>query len=92
MRDSIQYIITTTDNPYDPRDDESFAKWFEWDTVHGYASLQTLAKLIPNLDGLPPSIQNVITNNVIEEFCETNVSGVHTFLLYNESGTYKDLE
>lgn len=36
-------VLTTLDNPYDPKED--FSKWYAWDTQNGYNTSEYLARL-----------------------------------------------
>lgn len=40
---SVEFMLTTTDNPYDPFDE--FDKWFTFDTVNGYNTCGLIARL-----------------------------------------------
>ena len=51
-------MLSTVDNPYDPR--TSWDEWFAFDTAHGYGTCGLLARLCTSSDSLSEEIENAI--------------------------------
>lgn len=74
--------LTTTDNPYDPRDE--FREWYALDRHLGHDTLGLLARVELNSDGLSPSDQDIVREQAINEIVDYNVSGVHSLVMKEE--------
>ena len=51
-------MLSTVDNPYDPR--TSWDEWFAFDTANGYGTCGLLARLCTSSDSLSEEIENAI--------------------------------
>lgn len=58
-------MITTKDNPYDPRED--FGAWYAWDITHGYFTSSYLANLAALPDDYPESAQEIVIEKTIDQ-------------------------
>lgn len=58
-------MITTKDNPHDPRDD--FPAWFAWDIAHGYNTCAYLARVSAAVEDFPEGIAENQTEEAIDE-------------------------
>ena len=70
-----EYMLTTTDNPYDP-----FTQWDEWfgfDTAMGYNSCALLDRVTRTSDEFSDEDQARDIQQAIEEIVELNASGMH---------------
>lgn len=70
-----EYMLTTTDNPYDP-----FTQWDEWygfDTAQGYNTCALLDRVANTSDELSDEDNDLAIQTAIEEIVELNASGVH---------------
>jgi hypothetical protein len=71
----IEYMLTTTDNPYDPFTE--FDEWFAFDTRHGYHTSGLLDRVAVLSDSLSDSDQILAIEQAIDEIVSENVSGMH---------------
>ena len=71
-----EYMLTTTDNPYDPF--TQFDDWYVWDQSAGYCTPGLLARVARTSTDLSDADQHVAIQQAIEEIVRENVSGVHT--------------
>ena len=51
-------MLSTVDNPYDPR--TSWDEWFAFDTAHGYGTCGLVARLCVSSDSLSEELENAI--------------------------------
>lgn len=72
---SVDYMITTVDNPFDPF--TQFDEWMVFDTSHGYHTLSVLARIVKTSDDLSEADQQQAIQQGIEEMVKENVSGVY---------------
>ncbi len=80
---SKQYhMLTTVDNPFNPI--TQFKEWYNFDTAHGYDSLQLLARMTYLSDSLSEETKTSIIEETIEEIVTENLSGMHTSILITE--------
>lgn len=78
-------MITTVDNPYDPR--TQFDDWNSWDVRSGYCTLALLARITRSSDDLSDADQRLAIDQAIEEIVRENVSGMHRKIeVYAETG------
>lgn len=68
-------MITTQDNPYDPRID--FASWFAWDVQQGYNTCAYLARVINETDDFPQAYNNRIVEAAIDEIIDVHNGGLY---------------
>lgn len=58
-------MVTTEDNPYDPRVD--FSAWYAWDVDKGYNTCAYLARVMRETDDFPQEYNDRIVERVIDE-------------------------
>ena len=75
MDDNEEWMITTTDNPFDPFED--FMPWMQWDMAKGYNTAGLLARLTYTSEELSDADQSAAMRHAMKEIVEFNVSGVH---------------
>lgn len=61
-------MVTTTDNPHDPRTD--FPAWYAWDVDNGYHTCAYLARVMRETDDFPLEYNDRIVEKVIDEMIE----------------------
>ena len=61
----LAVIITTTDNPYDPRTD--FPSWYAWDVQQGNNTCAYLARVMRETDDFPLEYNDRLVEAVIDE-------------------------
>lgn len=71
----MAFMITTVDNPYDPRLD--FGAWYSWDVSHGYNTSAYLARVTAVADEFPESIRDVHIELAIDEIIEMHSGGMY---------------
>lgn len=57
-------MLSTVDNPYDPR--TSWNEWFAFDTAHGYHTCGLLARLCSTSDSLSEELEIEEIENAID--------------------------
>ena len=75
-------MLTTTDNPFSPLTE--WADWFAFDTEKGYNSCAYLARIARTSDELSDEENELEIDNAIDEICELNASGMHSFIVIGE--------
>lgn len=70
------YMLTTIDNPYDPR--TQYDDWNAWDAHAGYYTLALLGRIVNTSDDLSDADQALAIDTAIDEIVKENVSGMHT--------------
>lgn len=73
--DSIEYMLTTIDNPFDPFTE--FDQWFAFDARSGYNTPGLLDAIAQTSDDLSDLDQLLTVQMAIDEIIAENVSGVH---------------
>jgi hypothetical protein len=68
-------MITTLDNPYDPRLD--FSSWFAWDVEHGYNTCSYLDRVAALAEELPQAIIDHQMEKAIDEIIEIHAGGIY---------------
>lgn len=58
-------MITTTDNPYDPR--THYSAWYAWDTKEGYNTCAYLARVLAETDDYPQEYNDRLVEAAIDE-------------------------
>lgn len=67
------YMLTTTDNPYDPF--TQFDDWYAYDERNGYHTCGYIDRISKSSSDLSPSDQIRITNEAIDEILKMNITG-----------------
>lgn len=68
-------MLTTEDNPYDPRD--QFLEWFTWDVAQGYNTCSYLARIVHLAKDFPETSQEFIIDQAIDEIIELHNGGLY---------------
>jgi hypothetical protein len=68
-------MITTEDNPYDPRTD--FGAWYMWDVGQGYNTSSYLARVASVSEGFPEAVIDRQIEDAIDE-----IIAMHSGKLY----------
>lgn len=76
-------MITTTDNPYDPRVD--FEAWYMWDTGQGYNTSAYLARVAAVSEEFPEAVRDRQIEDAIDEIIEIHAGGMYKKLKIDES-------
>ena len=71
-------MLTTVDNPFDPRID--FDQWYQWDTRSGYNTLALLGRIVRTSDDLSEADQEHAIDLAMDEIVRENVSGMHKII------------
>lgn len=67
------YMISTSDNPYNPWTD--FDSWYAFDEAKGYHTCSYLARVCRTSQELSEADENEALNTAIDEICELNLTG-----------------
>jgi hypothetical protein len=78
-----QYMVTTTDNPYDPF--TQFEQWYQFDTSAGYHTLSFLGRIVRTSDDLSELDQSVAIRDAVQEICRENVLGLYKMVVSGSS-------
>lgn len=70
-----EYMLTTTDNPYDPFD--QWEEWYAWDLHAGYHTPGLLDRVAKVSNELSELDQHLAVQEAIDEIVRENVSGVY---------------
>ena len=68
-------MITTVDNPYDPRLD--YAGWYAWDVQQGYNTCAYLARVAVLSEHLPQAVQDAQIEAAIDEIIMIHAGGLY---------------
>jgi len=68
-------MVTTVDNPYDPRTD--FLAWNTWDIDHGYHTTAYLARVLAETDDFPQEYNDRLVEQVIDEMIVIHADGLY---------------
>lgn len=68
-------MITTVDNPIDPRDD--FAMWYAWDVQNGYNTCAYLARIAIMLPDDPEQLEGHQIEAAIDEIIQIHDGGMY---------------
>lgn len=68
-------MITTEDNPYDPRLD--FNAWYAWDVAEGYNTCAYLARVAAVSEGFPDEVVDRQIEAAIDEIIEIHAGGLY---------------
>lgn len=69
------YMLTTTDNPFDPF--TQYREWYVFDRDAGYNSPALLARVVVMSNDLSEADEDQALVDAIDEIVEVNASGVH---------------
>lgn len=75
------FMLTTTDNPYDPF--TQFDDWYAYDERHGYHTCGYVDRISKSSSDLSPSDQIKVTNDAIDEILKFNVLGNYKKVIKN---------
>lgn len=78
-------MITTVDNPFDPRED--FEAWYMWDTGHGYNTSSYLARVASVAEEFPEAVKDRQIEDAIDEIIAMHAGGMYKKLLIEDSST-----
>ena len=81
----MSYMITTVDNPFDPRTD--FEAWYMWDTGQGYNTSAYLDRVAALPDELPDAVVDRMRDDAIEEIIQIHAGGMYKKLLVEDAPT-----
>ena len=70
------YMLTTTDNPFDPR--TQWDEWYQWDERSGYHTCGLLARFASRTIELSEGDANAEDDLAIDRILELNPTGMHT--------------
>lgn len=72
---TIESMLTTVDNPYNPFDD--YDSWYAYDTRVGHHTASFLARIAVVSDELSEADQNLAIDQAIDEIVNENVNGLY---------------
>lgn len=78
----MAYMITTVDNPFDPRED--FKAWDQWDRAHGYNTSSYLDRVAALPDEVPEVIVDKVRDDAIQEIIDIHGGEMYKALLIIE--------
>ena len=76
------HMLTTIDNPYDPRED--WDSWFAYDQAAGYNTSSFLARVVKTSAELSEADQELAIEQAIDEIVRENVSGMYQKLVIDD--------
>lgn len=68
-------MLTTVDNPYNPRTD--YEQWMTWDQEHGYFTAEYLARVVNLLPEVDDELALELIDEAIDEIVAVNVLGIY---------------
>lgn len=68
-------MITTIDNPYDPRTD--WWPWYQWDVAQGYNTCAYLARVADVSEEFPEFVQDAQVEQAIDEIVALHDNGLY---------------
>lgn len=74
----MSYILTTVDNPFDPRSE--FKAWDQWDRAQGYNTSAYLDRVAGLPDELPEVVIDKMRDDVILEILEIHGGEIYKAL------------
>jgi hypothetical protein len=74
MTTTVEYMLTTVDNPYDPF--TQFDEWLAFDVSHGYNSASFLARVATFSNEVSEADQALAIQQAIDEIVAENVNGM----------------
>lgn len=79
----MSYMITTVDNPFDPRED--FRAWDQWDRAQGYNTSAYLDRVSGLPDELPEVVIDRMRDDAILEIIEIHSGEIYKALDVDEA-------
>lgn len=76
--DYSSFVLTTVDNPYNPKTE--YSKWKTWDVENGYNTEEYLARItnVPDDVDIDDDITiNSLANKAVQEILENDVAGIY---------------
>lgn len=70
-----EYMLTTTDNPYNPYD--HWSEWYVWDADAGYHTPSYLDRVAFSSYELSERDQNELLSQAIDEVVTENITGTY---------------
>lgn len=67
-------MLTTVDNPYDPR--AQYDEWLAFDHEHGYYTQELLARVAPIDDNETDKTYEIILNEAIRQIVDSDSLGI----------------
>lgn len=61
----VAYMLTTNDNPYDPR--QEFMAWDQWDRAQGYNTCAYLDRVLAETEDFPDEFQDREREQAMDE-------------------------
>lgn len=68
-------MITTVDNPFDPRTD--WDAWYQWDVAQGYNTCAYLARVASISEEFPESVQDAQWEQAMDEMVALHDGGLY---------------
>lgn len=68
-------MITTVDNPYDPRLD--FKAWYAWDVAQGYNTCSYLDRVASIPESWPAGIRQMVLEQAMDEIISIHDDGLY---------------
>lgn len=68
-------MLTTIDNPYDPRTE--YTKWMQWDQEHGYFTAEYIASLCSFSNEMDDAAMDKIIQQAQMEIMEADELGIY---------------
>ena len=87
MSDTKYYLLSTTDNPFNPHTE--WDQWLAWDLPR-HNSLALLARVAKVSDDLPDSVNDSEVDDAIDEIVRENVSGMHIRVARSDEDSSSD--
>lgn len=78
----MSYMITTVDNPHDPRAD--FKAWDQWDRAHGYNTSSYLDRVAALPEEVPDVVIDKMRDDAIQEIIDIHNGELYKALLIEE--------
>ena len=75
MADVTEYMLSTSDNPYNPYTD--YRNWYAFDSQHGYHTPEYLARIAKTSDDLSDADQSQAIDQAIDEIVKLNLLGIY---------------
>lgn len=75
MADTVQYMLTTVDNPWNPF--TNFDEWRAFDETQGYHTSAFLARVVHSSDALSEEQQQADIETAIDEIVSENLLGLY---------------